>query len=92
MLCPPPAASIPHAAPLPKQPGPTESPTRKPYPSDGSDDDWAFIAVYLTLMAPDALQRRHALREAFNALRYLVRSGVPWRMPLTRCLPRCYHI
>ena len=55
-------------------------PTRKPYPSDVSDDEWAFIAPYLALMTPDALQRRHDLREVFNALRYLVRSGVPWRM------------
>ncbi len=59
---------------------PTFLPTRKPYPSDVSDDEWAFIAPYLTLMAPDALQRRHDLREIFNALRYLARSGVPWRM------------
>jgi hypothetical protein len=47
----------------------THSPTRKPSPSDGSDDEWAFIAPYLTLMTPDALQRRHDLRAVFNALR-----------------------
>jgi transposase len=58
----------------------TNLPTRKPYPSDVSDDEWAFIAPYLTLMTPDALQRRYGLREVFNALRYLVRSGIPWRM------------
>jgi transposase len=58
----------------------TLPPTRKPYPSDVSDDDWAFIAPYLTLLTPDALQRRHDLRAVFNALRYLVRSGAPWRM------------
>ncbi|MBI3830228.1 MAG: IS5/IS1182 family transposase, partial [Planctomycetes bacterium] len=23
---------------------------RKPYPSDASDDEWAFVAPYLTLM------------------------------------------
>lgn len=56
------------------------SPSRKPYPSDVSDEEWAFIAPYLTLMAPDALQRRYDLREVFNALRYLVRSGIPWRL------------
>ena len=58
----------------------TSIPTRTPYPSDVSDDEWAFIAPYLTLMAPDALQRRYDLREVFNALRYLVRSGIPWRL------------
>jgi transposase len=58
----------------------TDLPTRKAYPSDVSDDEWAFIAPYLTLMTPDALQRRYTLREVFNALQYLVRSGIPWRM------------
>ncbi|HYF66327.1 MAG TPA: IS5/IS1182 family transposase, partial [Herpetosiphonaceae bacterium] len=27
--------------------------TRKPYPSDVSDDEWAFVAPYLTLMTED---------------------------------------
>ncbi|MBI5959077.1 MAG: IS5/IS1182 family transposase, partial [Chloroflexi bacterium] len=27
---------------------------RKAYPSDVSDDEWAFIAPYLTLMSEDA--------------------------------------
>jgi transposase len=52
---------------------------RKPYPSDVSDDEWAFVAPYLTLMRPDAPQRTHELREVFNALRWMVRSGSPWR-------------
>jgi transposase len=54
--------------------------TRKPYPSDVSDEEWAFLAPYLTLMREDAPQRQHPMREVFNALRYLVRSGCPWRM------------
>jgi putative transposase len=53
---------------------------RKPYPSDVTDDEWAFVAPYLTLMDPDAPQRRHNLREVFNALRWLVRTGAQWRM------------
>lgn len=53
---------------------------RKPYPSDVSDDEWAFVAPYLALLSEDAAQRRHDLREVFNGLRYLVRSGAPWRM------------
>src|SRR5579862_6827540 len=52
---------------------------RKPYPSDVSDDEWAFVAPYLTLMTEDAPQREYPLRELFNALRYLVRTGSPWR-------------
>jgi transposase len=54
--------------------------TRKAYPSDVSDEEWAFVAPYLTLMKEDAPQREHSLREVFNGLRYLVRTGAPWRM------------
>ena len=53
---------------------------RRAYPSDVSDDEWAFVAPYLTLMTPEAPQREHDLREVFNGLRYIVRSGAPWRM------------
>lgn len=53
---------------------------RTPYPSDVSDDEWAFLAPYLTLMREDAPQRRHSMREVFNGLRYLVRTGIAWRM------------
>jgi transposase len=52
---------------------------RQPYPSDVSDDEWAFVAPYVTLMSEDAPQREHALREVFNGLRYLVRTGAQWR-------------
>jgi transposase len=54
--------------------------TRKPYPSDVTDEEWAFAAPYLALVREDAPQRRHDLREVFNAVRYLVRTGAPWRM------------
>jgi transposase len=53
---------------------------RKSYPSDISDDEWAFVAPYLTLMSEEAPQRLHSLREVFNGLRWLVRAGAPWRM------------
>ena len=52
---------------------------RKPYPSDATDEEWAFVAPYLALIAADAPQRRHDLREVFDALRWLVRTGAPWR-------------
>ena len=53
---------------------------RKPYPTDVKDDEWAFVLPYLTLMREDAPQRDHDLREVFNALRWLVRTGSSWRM------------
>jgi transposase len=53
---------------------------RKAYPSDVGDDEWAFVAPYLTLMKQGAPQRGHPLREVFNGLRWIVRSGAEWRM------------
>jgi transposase len=54
--------------------------TRKPYDSDVRDEEWAFVAPYLTLMDPDAPQRDHSLREVFDALRWIVRTGASWRL------------
>jgi transposase len=53
--------------------------SRKAYPSDVSDEEWAFVAPYLTLMSEDAPQREHSLRDVFNGLRWMVRTGAPWR-------------
>jgi len=53
--------------------------TRKPYPSDVSDEEWAFVAPYLALVREDAPQREHDLREVINGLRWVVRTGSPWR-------------
>ena len=52
---------------------------RKPYPSDVTDDEWSFVVPYLTLMREDAPQREHSLREIFNGLRWIIRTGSPWR-------------
>jgi transposase len=52
---------------------------RKPYPSDVSDEEWAFVAPYLALLREDAPQRNHELREVFNGLRWIVRTGSAWR-------------
>jgi len=53
--------------------------TRKPYPSDVSEEEWAFVAPYLALVREDAPQRNHDLREVLNGLRWVVRTGSPWR-------------
>ena len=42
-------------------------------------------------MPLDAAQRQHDLREVFNALRYMVRAGAPWRM-LPNDLPPWYTV
>ena len=64
---------------------------RKNYPSDVSDDEWAFVTPYLTLMKEDAPQREHSLREVFNSLRYMVRSGSSWRL-MPHDLPPWYTV
>jgi transposase len=53
--------------------------SRRAYPSDVTDEEWAFAQPYLLLLREDAGQRQHALRELFNALRYVVRTGCTWR-------------
>lgn len=53
--------------------------SRKPYPTDISDEEWAFVAPYLALLPATAGQRRHALRDVYNALRYVVHEGITWR-------------
>jgi transposase len=53
---------------------------RKPYPSDVSDEEWAFVVPYLAWVREDAPQRTHDLREVFDALRWIVRAGAPWCM------------
>jgi len=56
------------------------NPSRPPYPTDVSDDEWAFVAPYLTLLPEDAGQRTYSLREVFNGLRWIARAGAPWRL------------
>lgn len=52
---------------------------RKPYPSDVSDEEWALVAPCPTLLPEAAGQREHPLREVFDGLRYIVKTGAPWR-------------
>lgn len=65
----------------------TKDMKRKTYPSDVTDKEWAFVALYL--MTENAPQREHPLREIFNGLRWMVRTGAQWRMMLpTGCATR----
>ncbi len=54
--------------------------SRKVYPADVSDEEWESVAPYLTLIREDAAQRVQALRDVFDALRWMVKAGCPWRM------------
>ena len=53
--------------------------THQPYPSDVSDAEWEFVRPYLCLLPEDAGQREHNLRDVFDALRWVVRTGAQWR-------------
>ena len=53
--------------------------SRKPYSSDVSDEEWALVVPYLTLLPEESGQRTHSLREVFNGLRYIIKTGAPWR-------------
>ena len=50
------------------------------YPGDCTEEEWAFVAPYLALLPEDAGQRHHDLRAVFDALRWLMRAGAPWRL------------
>jgi len=67
------------------------TPSRNPYPTDVSDEEWAFVAPYLMLLPEDAGQRTHGQREVFNGLRWIVRAGAPWRM-MPNDLPTWYVV
>jgi transposase len=64
---------------------------RKPYPTDVSDDEWAFVAPYVTLMTEEAPQRAHSLREVLNGLRWITRAGAAWRL-MPHDLPPWYTV
>src|SRR5215469_4275652 len=53
--------------------------THNCYPSDVSDAEWEFVLPYLGLLPEDAGRRVHDLRDVFDALRWVVRSGAPRR-------------
>jgi len=64
---------------------------RAAYPSDVSDEEWALVAPYLTLMTEAASQREHPLREVFNGGRWIARTGAQWRQ-MPHDLPPWYTV
>ena len=49
------------------------------YPSDVSDEEWAFVLPYLLLSREDSAHREHDLRAVFNGVRNIARTGNQWR-------------
>ncbi len=61
---------------------------RRAYPSDISDARWALIAPLLGAWQQARLDRRPTgepartdLREVFNAILYVNRTGIAWNVP-----------
>jgi transposase len=44
-----------------------------------TDEEWEFVLPYLLLSREDSHSRQHSLRELFNGVRYIVRTGNQWR-------------
>lgn len=53
--------------------------TRKPYPTDLTDEQWTVLAPLLPPPKPGGRPRSVDLREIVNALLYVLRTGCPWR-------------
>jgi putative transposase len=53
---------------------------RKPYPTDLSDEQWKLLEPMLPPPEQFGRKRSVEVREIFNALLYLLRSGCAWRL------------
>jgi transposase len=49
------------------------------YPSDLTDDEWARLVPLIPPAKPGGRPRGTDMREAMNAILYLLRTGCPWR-------------
>jgi putative transposase len=52
---------------------------RKPYPSDVTDEQWQLIAPMIPPEKWGGRTRSVAMREVFNGIQYLTRTGCQWR-------------
>ena len=49
------------------------------YPSDMTDSEWARLEPLIPPAKPGGRPRETNMREAINAILYLLRTGCPWR-------------
>ena len=50
------------------------------YPSDVTDEEWAIIEPMIPPARPGGRKRETNMREVFNAIRYVDRTGCQWRL------------
>ncbi len=54
---------------------------RKPYPTDTSDAQWAYLEAHLpSPKTANGRPRTYPLREIVDAVFYVVKSGCAWRL------------
>jgi putative transposase len=53
---------------------------RQPYPSDLSDAQWTRLRSYLPAPKAQGRPRTHSLRDVFDAIFYVLKSGCHWRL------------
>ena len=53
---------------------------RKPYLTDLSDAEWAYLKGHLPTPEKNGRPRVHSLREIVNSIFYIVKSGCAWRL------------
>jgi transposase len=55
------------------------APRTERYPSDVTDAEWALIAAMIPPPRPGGRPRDTDMREVFNGVRYVLRTGCQWR-------------
>jgi transposase len=55
------------------------APRTERYPSDVTDAEWRLIAAMIPPPRPGGRPRDTDMREVFNAVRYVLRTGCQWR-------------
>ena len=50
------------------------------YPSDLTDEEWALMAGFFDRPDPRGNPGKYAKRDVVNAILYVVKGGIPWRM------------
>jgi putative transposase len=68
-------------------------PTRRPYSTDLSEDEWEILRPLVPEAKPGGRPRTHQTREILNAIFYVVRGGCAWRLLPHDFLPwqTAYH-
>ena len=53
---------------------------RPPYPTDLTDQQWKILEPFIPLAKPGGRPRTTDMREVMNAILYLTRGGIAWRL------------